>query len=296
MDTWHKEPFRIGANARTIGVPAGVEKLARLAALKTPCPKGRVGSNPTARTHMRLPSEVIRVHQLRSEGLSYTQIARETGIPRPTIVGWIRTRRWLDAPPSPTFRPQDLPPPEYAYLLGIYLGDGTVLRFPKDVWALHVFQDDRYPGIVAEIVAAIQAVMPTNRVKVYEKYRGANMSMISCYSKRWPLVLPQTGPGMKHTRKIELTAWQWGYVWQQPERFLRGLIHSDGCRVMNKVWHGKYAYPRYFFNNESRDIQQLFRDTCDLLGIEHRNNRSNSISVAKRASVARLDEFVGPKR
>ena len=33
--------------------------------------------------------------------------------------------------------------------------------------------------------------------------------------------------------------------------FIRGLIHSDGCRVTNKVWGGKYEYPRYFFTNHS---------------------------------------------
>ena len=30
-----------------------------------------------------------------------------------------------------------------------------------------------------------------------------------------------------------------------PKEFLRGLIHSDGCRVLNRV-NGK-GYPRYFF-------------------------------------------------
>jgi hypothetical protein len=54
--------------------------------------------------------------------------------------------------------------------------------------------------------------------------------------------------------------------------------------------------PRYFFSNESADIQQLFRAACDLIGIEHRNNRSNSISAARRESVALLDEIVGPKQ
>lgn len=78
--------------------------------------------------------------------------------------------------------------------------------------------------------------------------------------------------------------------------FLRGLIHSDGCRVMNRVIQRRYAYPRYFFSNESLDIQQLFREACDLIGIEYRNNRRNSISVARRESVAILDEIVGPKQ
>jgi hypothetical protein len=65
---------------------------------------------------------------------------------------------------------------------------------------------------------------------------------------------------------------------------------------MNKVIQRKYTYPRYFFGNESEDIQQLFRDACELIGVEYRNNRRNSISVARRDSVARLDEIVGPKR
>jgi hypothetical protein len=243
-----------------------------------------------------LPSEVARVHELHVAGLTSRQISVETGIPRGTVRKWIQGRRWLHEWPDPLLRPQELPPREYAYLLGIYLGDGTVLRYPRDVFALNIFQDARYPGVIGEIVRATQAVMPKNKVTVYRRHAGANMVMIACYSKLWPQVFPQTGPGMKHTRKIELTAWQWGIVWQDPGVFLRGLIHSDGCRVMNKVWHGRYAYPRYFFSNESEDIRQIFRQTCDLIGVEHRDNRRNSISVAKRESVARLDECVGPKR
>jgi hypothetical protein len=106
---------------------------------------------------------------------------------------------------------------------------------------------------------------------------------ISSYSKAWPCFFPQAGPGRKHERKIELAAWQWAYVWQEPGMFLRGLIHSDGCRVQNKVWHGTYSY------------RQLLRDACDIIGIERRNNRRTSISVARRASTALLDEIVGPK-
>jgi len=189
----------------------------------------------------------------------------------------------------------DCPAASYAYLLGIYLGDGTISRAPKRVWALRIFQDNRYPLNIAEIARAIGDVMPANVVRIIPKHGIANCSEIKSLSKSWPCFFPQAGPGRKHERKIELTAWQWAYVWQEPGMFLRGLIHSDGCRVQNKVWHGKYSYPRYFFSNESLDIQQLFREACDIIGIEHRNNRRNSISVARRASVALLDEIVGPK-
>jgi hypothetical protein len=52
------------------------------------------------------------------------------------------------------------------------LGDGSITAFRKGVWALQIFQDDRYPAIIAEIARAIGAVMPANRVSIAEKYRG----------------------------------------------------------------------------------------------------------------------------
>ena len=240
------------------------------------------------------------MHELRADGLGYRRIARVTGIPVATVRTWIVTNRPVRAGCSgcghPPHRFDLLPPGEYAYLLGIYLGDGTILRMRKGVWSLRIFQDVRYPGIIEEIATAMAAVMPENRVHVVPKCNTENCAVISSSSKSWPCLIPQCGPGLKHTRKIELSAWQWAYVWQEPGMFVRGLIHSDGCRVMNKVIQRKYAYPRYFFGNESEDILQLFRDACDLVGVEYRNNRRNSVSVARRASVALLDEIVGPKR
>jgi hypothetical protein len=57
-----------------------------------------------------------------------------------------------------------------------------------------------------------------------------------------------------------------------------------------------YRYPRYTFTNASPDIRQIFCRACDLVGVEWRVMNARNISVAKRASVARLDGFVGPKR
>jgi hypothetical protein len=250
---------------------------------------------------MRPPEELERVRELARGGLNPCQIARATGVPRSTIRGWLNPKTRPRAGGCTrcghaSHRFDALPAKEYAHLLGIYLGDGTISRMRKGVWVLRVFQDDRYPQIIEEIARSIAAVMPANRVRVDSKYRGWNCSLIASCSKSWPCLFPQAGPGMKHLRKIELSAWQWAYVWQEPGMFLRGLLHSDGCRVTNKVWHGKYEYPRYFFSQVSTDIQQLFRDACDLVGVEYRNNRANSISVARRDSVAKLDAIVGPKR
>jgi hypothetical protein len=151
--------------------------------------------------------------------------------------------------------------------------------------------DSRYPGIIAECAAAMGAVMPRNRVNVQQlPYRAVE---IGCSSKAWPLFFPQYGRGRKHQREIELAPWQERIVQRFPWQFLRGLIHSDGCRVLNRV-NGK-DYTRYFFTQVSTDIRRLFCETCDFIGVRYTHNRSKDISIARAPSVALLDSFVGPK-
>jgi hypothetical protein len=113
----------------------------------------------------------------------------------------------------------------------------------------------------------------------------------------WPCVFPQHGPGPKHRRRIKLAPWQRDLIAEYPWPFIRGMIHSDGCRTLNRVVvHGKaYAYTRYFFSNESPDILAIMGDALYYVGIEWCYNRANSISIARRASVALMDDHVGPK-
>jgi hypothetical protein len=118
---------------------------------------------------------------------------------------------------------------------------------------------------------------------------------VQSYWNHWPCLFPQHGPGVKHRRTIRLEEWQLGITGRYPKQLLRGLIHSDGCRVINRVVNRKYAYSRYMFTNTSADILQIFRDACDSTGVNHRNMNSRTISVARRADVAALDAFIGPK-
>jgi hypothetical protein len=68
--------------------------------------------------------------------------------------------------------------------------------------------------------------------------------------------------------------------------------------VQNKIRHPKkiYSYPRYFFSNRSEDIQAIFCDACDRLGVQWRQDGSWNISVARSESVRILDRHIGPKR
>jgi hypothetical protein len=145
---------------------------------------------------------------------------------------------------------------------------------------------------------ATQRVMAASAVSTRQR---KGMTEVKSYSKHWPCLFPQHGPGMKHTRKIELADWQQVIVDRYPGDFARGLFHSDGYRGMNRVrrvladgdrW---YEYPRYLFSNKSTDILGLCGAALDRLGVEWRFSRRDVISVAKRGAVARLDEFVGPK-
>ena len=180
--------------------------------------------------------------------------------------------------------------PEYAYLLGLYLGDGCIATHHRGVYRLRIILDEKYPGILSEAERAMQSVMPFSRVG---RVQRPGCVEVGSYSKAWPCLFPQHGPGKKHHRAIVLTDWQREIVRRHPELLLRGLIHSDGCRFMNTGTG--WTYPRYSFTNLSGDIKRIFTDACDLLGLHWTKAGSRTIYVSRKADVDRLDRFVGPK-
>jgi hypothetical protein len=187
-------------------------------------------------------------------------------------------------------------PVSYAYLLGLYLGDGNITRHPRGVYRIRITMDLRYPMIIAECREALAEVMPTSRASVQLRRDGRCVEVYS-FSKHWPCLFPQHGPGRKHERRIILADWQREICDRAPELLLRGLIHSDGCRAINRVKGAgkRYAYPRYTFTNHSADIRQILCHYLDALDIAWRQMNSKNISIARRDAVAKLDAFIGPK-
>jgi hypothetical protein len=151
--------------------------------------------------------------------------------------------------------------------------------------------DARYPEIASECERAIQAVMPKNRVG---RVRLDGWHELFAYSKSWPCLFPQHGPGKKHERPIALTEWQRRLVTRWPSLLLRGLIHSDGCRFQNTGRN--WSHPRYSFDNLSPGIRTIFCDACDLMGLHWTTSGAHTVYVSRKADVATLDRFVGPKR
>lgn len=116
--------------------------------------------------------------------------------------------------------------------------------------------------------------------------------------KHWVCLIPQHGPGRKHTRPIVLADWQRRIVAAHVEPFLRGLIHSDGTRIIATERKGRYVRraPRYAFRNRSEDILQLFCAACEIAGVRFTRASPTQIAVYRKDSVAILDGFIGPKR
>jgi hypothetical protein len=189
----------------------------------------------------------------------------------------------------------DLPGPAYAYLLGIYLGDGHIARLPRS-YALSISCDSQYPGIISATAAAMRTVLPTHSVAI-KAHPVHRVTRLSTTYRWWPMLFPQHGPGRKHERPIRLEPWQLEITEQLPQPLLRGLIDSDGCRIVARI-RGRaktYRYPRYYFSNRSADIKGIFCHHLDLLGISWTES-ARQIQIARREAVAALDVFVGPKR
>jgi hypothetical protein len=253
-------------------------------------------------------SSEVRRHTLDliGRGISLRSISMSTGISRATL------RDWREHPEGSIYQrlacPRcaanpTLPEPQadYAYLLGLYLGDGCISRAStrdKDVWKLRIMCADAWPGLIRECERAMSTIRPDNKVSTQQR---VGCTEVMCCSRHWPCLFPQHGLGRKHMRMIELQSWQRIIVFNNPGHFARGLFHSDGYRGINRVrarladGERRYEYPRYLFTNESKDILLLCGETLDQLGVAWRFSRRTVISVARREAVARLDEFVGPK-
>jgi hypothetical protein len=255
---------------------------------------GEPATGPRARYRLVVP----RALELRSAGYATKTIARELGVPRSTVRYWFgRGAGVAQSAEAIGLKPiqcgfdshhqhQDS---AYAYLLGMYLGDGHLVR-SQSTYVLRVFLNEKQGDVIQRVMASISTLLPHNRVSVRVR-RNTAVAVVTSYSRAWPTFLPQHGPGRKHTRSLVLESWQREIVARHPGEFLRGLIESDGSRHRRIV--GGRDYPAYSFSNRSEDILQMFMWAGGLLGLRPRRASRVAISIARRADVARFDVITG---
>jgi hypothetical protein len=243
-------------------------------------------------------------------GASNAHVARTLQVPAGTVSYWVHLDRARhgDLPgrrtaECPRHGSRPLNTAAYTYVLGQYLGDGHIIQYSGHrVPSLMITCCNAWPGVMDECHQAMASVFPDNSVCRVKKTGCKNVKV---YSQHLWCLFPQHGPGRKHERRIALEPWQQDIVDAHPWALIRGLIHSDGCRITNwttRMVAGRrkrYEYPRYFFTNKSDDIRRILTDTLDAVGVEWttlaRGGDPFNVSVARRASVALMDEHVGPK-
>jgi hypothetical protein len=257
--------------------------------------------------HIRSDETVASALRASDAGVPDAENAHRHGVAVKTIRRWRRLYQRRGLPRGqvhlratcPRCDGADLDEAAYAELLGWYLGDGHISLGPRGVYALHVYNDLKYPDLNESVLTLMLRVKPGCRPHTRE-VPGCLIMTVGW--KHWPCLFPQHGPGRKHERRLGMAAWQWTLVERHPGDFLRGLFHSDGCRANNwtqRLVAGqlkRYDYPRWQFTNCSAEIRGWCCDALDLLDIPWRQSNWKTISVSTRAGVAVLDEVVGAKR
>ncbi|WP_049651555.1 helix-turn-helix domain-containing protein [Kitasatospora sp. MY 5-36] len=263
-------------------------------------------------TRMAVRSTRAEAVLLLRQGVRNSEVSRRLGVPTGTVSWWkhqdLAKRNNLPGRKRSACMHcygDQLNRPAYAYLLGLYLGDGHIL-LPNEyrrTQSLQITCDDKWPGIMESVEQAMRQVLPNNKPC---RIRRTGCHDVKVYSNHLTCHFPQHGPGKKHERTIALEPWQQEIVDAHPWEFLRGLIYSDGCRITNWATRTKngvasrYEYPRYFFTNTSTDIIGLFTATLDAVGVQWkasipRPTGQVNISVARKDSVALMDAHIGPK-
>ena len=136
------------------------------------------------------------------QGLNDCAISRRTGIPRTTVRD---LRQYRDEPRRHnngdaeltetcprcwrSARPMRFVPEDYAELLGLYLGDGSISRHPR-THRLRIVLDAKYPGIIEDAHALLKGCFPGNDIHVGAGSKG-NCRSLSVYSTHLLCLFPQ---------------------------------------------------------------------------------------------------------
>jgi hypothetical protein len=252
--------------------------------------------HPPHVAHSRDVVETVR--RMAKEGLTASAIARRTGVARSTI------REWSANPARAPLGRRHVS----LWSAGIRRDGrpGRRLRVrARDVPRRRIDRPARPRGLPAasdtrQPIPANRRRMPPTHRECHARAACERVSTARRERVRRELLLEalavppasaQFGP--QALGPIRLEAWQDRIVAAHADQLVRGFIHSDGTRHLNRV-NGR-QYPRYMFTNQSADIREIFSRACDRLGVRWTQSYWKTISIARAQSVELLDSFVGPK-
>ena len=251
--------------------------------------------------YMRTPEEISKIRECWYNQVNQSEASRRLNIARCTVRDYYNrfsNGELLETKPVSLLEILLLDQSKqeaYAYLLGLYLGDGHIIKTKSlkngnEVYKFRIFQDAKYVNLIQLCIDKMKSVFET-------EINICNMpgcKEIICYKNNMPEIFPQHGSGKKHDREIVLRNWQKDIVRKYPKEFLKGLIHSDGCRY--DIKQNEYEYVRYEFKNMSSDILGYFDWACSLIDVDTRRHSNNKASVLRtKKDVEIFESFIGPK-
>lgn len=207
--------------------------------------------------------EVQEVLNLYKNGLSQVKIQNVLGFDRSTIRQILNDPEKYLSKASVGFNLNDINRKSYAFILGVYLGDGCISKTHKlNVYRLRIALDQKYKNLNQEIIDELQKIFPNNKIAL-NNTPNTNGCVISVYSSNLLSLFPQHDLGLKHDRPIVLEEWQKEIIDEFPMDFLRGLMYTDG----SFYYSGKYE--RCNFVNKSLDIVNICSETMNKLNINN---------------------------
>ena len=236
---------------------------------------------------MRTKEEVALVHGLVAEGLNDCEISapnRDSPADSPRLAARtdpsdnvsVQANTSCNQCGHEATSSSGLPIPEYTYLLGMYLGDGCISRAPKGVLApAHFPRHEVRWHLIDECVRSMGGVMPDKPVNVRRTRPGVNCASSQFSFEGVAMPVPSTRPGNEAQAQHRAQPVAAGPHRQDPRPLIAGLIHSDGCRVINPSM-GHTLPALHVSNNESADIRRIFCDACDQLGIPWRQPKKRN--------------------
>jgi hypothetical protein len=220
---------------------------------------------------MHPQATVDRARQLSQQGLIDRVVAQSVGVSIGAVQKWrtgIRRAPGTERKSGcPRCDGQPLDEPAYSYLFGLYLGDGCISvggDRAKAVWKLSIFCDDAWPGLFQECAQAMRTVRPDNKVS---RVLRQGCTEVKSYSRHWPCLFPQHGPGKKHTRRPtssgsagrRWTGWGWSGGSRSRTRSRsrsgtrwRGWTSSSGRSTDLHLWAATWGMQEARVRSENR--------------------------------------------
>ncbi len=170
------------------------------------------------------------------------------------------------------------------------------LDHPQRRLRLRVSLDKKYPRIIEECAAAMQAVVAWSKV---HRLPTPTNSLIVCLLQVLALPVSPAWPGSKHARKSRLRLAAGAGSRSRPRPSASQALSSLTAAVSSTpeaVGGARRTTRSQSLHRHQAHLLRSLRLAWAPLDGAFRHPSAKSVYVSRKADVARLDEFVGPKR